>query len=337
LTRTHLSRTIDRDHIEPIWQALPLEARGVFAGRCGDHTGRWDRDHAVIVASWADAKRVAPRPFVYVEHGSGQSYDGHAGIERVGGYSAAAGLDDCSLFLSPNETVAKRWRFAYPNTRNEVVGCPRLDVARARHLLRDGGADSRTRRRDPYSAHSEAHPSVAFSFHWDCTIIPETRSAWPHYARGMRSTVDELRRRGYDLVGHGHPRDAGMLGRRWYRLGVPYWPDSMQVLTDADVLVADNTSLLWEFAAMGKPIVLLDAPWYRRDVEHGLRFWTHADAGPRVSDAESIPDAVDLAVRDSEQWRTNRRRAVDDVYSGLDGSCADRAAQAIMTTIGATR
>lgn len=308
-----------RDHIEPIWQALDPRFRGVFAGRCGTHNGRWARVNPVIVASWTDAHRVSPRPFVYVEHGSGQSYDGHAGIERIGGYSGAGRLDDCILFLCPNETIADRWRSQYPDTPAVAVGSPRLDVARARQPLRPTPPTST--------------PVVAFTFHWDCALIPEARSAWAHYARGMAATIAELQRRGYTVVGHGHPRDAELLPRRWARLRVDYWPDSMRVLTEADVLVADNTSLMWEAAAVDMPLVVLDCPHYRRDVEHGLRFWTHADAGVRVDNGADLADAVTLALSDPEPQRTNRRSAAVAVYSGLDGRAASRAVEAIRTVL----
>lgn len=95
-----------------------------------------------------------------------------------------------------------------------------------------------------------------------------------------------------------------------------------------------HNSLGWEFASTGRSVVLLDHPLWRPQVEHGLRFWTHADAGPRTSDPDRVADMVQLALLDVPEVRAAREAAVADVYAHTDGRAADRAAQAIRDTIG---
>jgi hypothetical protein len=53
-----------------------------------------------------------------------------------------------------------------------------------------------------------------------------------------------------------------------------------EVQRRAAVYVCDNSSSMYEFAATGRPVVVLDLPegrikgiGYRRNINHGLRFW----------------------------------------------------------------
>ena len=56
------------------------------------------------------------------------------------------------------------------------------------------------------------------------------------------------------------PREA----IRFYEAhGIEYVPDFDDVLRRADVYACDNSSTLYEFASTGRPVVVLNAPWYR--------------------------------------------------------------------------
>ncbi len=94
--------------------------------------------------------------------------------------------------------------------------------------------------------------------------------------------------------------------------------DFAQVLREAEVLVADNTSAQCLSAALGVRQVLLDCPWYARARER--RLWPRwaMDLGVEVSCAKQIPDAV-------------RRSYVPDVSAVVPhlGVAAERAAEAI--------
>jgi UDP-N-acetylglucosamine:LPS N-acetylglucosamine transferase len=94
------------------------------------------------------------------------------------------------------------------------------------------------------------------------------------------------------------------------------------------VYVCDNSSTIYEFAATGRPVVVLNGPHYRRDVHHGLRFWDAADVGIQVDHPRDLPDAIEEALRDPEPRRRAREAALGIVYAHRTGA-AQRAAAAL--------
>jgi len=203
------------------------------------------------------------------------------------------------------------------------VGCPKLDPwHRSASPSYAGGP-----------GHEEVRQRVvAVTFHWACSLVPETQWALPHYRPALTPLLAALRGVGADLLGHGHPRAWRPLRAEWGRLGVPAVADAARVLDQADVLVGDNTSLLYEFASLGRPVVVLNAPWYRRHVEHGLRFWNHVP-GRQVDHPDELPGAVLAALADPDGDRTVREAAVAAAYAHIDGRAAARAAAAIMEVL----
>lgn len=254
---------------------------------------------AVIVTSAADLSQAVRRGYervAYLEHGMGQTYG------NMPGYPGGRGRQHVGLFLSPNEHAASRDREAYPGARVEVVGDPAL--ASLPH-------------REP------GPPAVAVSFHWPCTLAPEAGTALRHY----RGVLGELAVQ-VPLIGHGHPRAAAQLERLWTGLGVEWVPDWHEVLRRADLYVCDNSSTLYEFASTGRPVVVLNAPWYRREVEHGLRFWQAADVGVQVDHPEQLEPAVRYALTDPPEQRRLRNQALRLVYAHPHDA-AERAARAL--------
>lgn len=301
----------------------------------------------VMVACWADAYDLFPfKRVVYVEHGAGQRYvgtDGH-------GYAGAPGLEHVVLFLCPGEPVAERWRAKY-RAAVETIGCPALDRHFDRTMPRNTagnaaqsvefGSDLQPGLPDDSSGDSsgfrpamsgrragdEGSPTVAVTWHWRCTICPETMPALPHYEAALPGVVASLSAAGVSVVGSSHPRAYGPLRRTWGRLGVPFEPDPDLVLAGASCVVADNTSLMYEAAALDIPVVALNAPWYRRDVPHGLRFWSHVP-GVQVNDPAELVDRVHEALDDAPPLRALRERAAAWVYAHR-GDAAARAVDAI--------
>jgi hypothetical protein len=102
------------------------------------------------------------------------------------------------------------------------------------------------------------------------------------------------------------------------------------------VLIADNTSLLYEMLYLGRKVVALNAPWYRRDVEHGLRFWEHAPPG-QVDNAAELVEQIDADFPDRLGQIVERELAISGhvygtaVSDGLDGL---RAATWLTTHLG---
>lgn len=312
------------DHLAPIVEALgdDLSVRWVARGRRG-RGGRWrpgERIGAALVASSVDARwvRGRARRVIHVEHGAGQVYvDGDA--DATGSYSGGAGMDHVDLFLTPSETSASRWRARYPDAAAVAVGCPRLD--------RFGPVASGTTRRRRHGT-----PVVAFTWHWDCLLVPETRTALPAWRRDMAATVLGLTAEGVRFIGHGHPR---LHGRRNVYADLPVeWVEHLDDVLDlADVLVADNTSALYEAAAVGLTTIVLNAPWYRRDVEHGLRFWS-APPGPMLDHPGELRFAIEHALLNPRWCADVRGRAVDAAYDGrVDAHASVRAAAAIVEAV----
>lgn len=258
---------------------------------------------------------MAPSPVVYVEHGAGQTYEGDPRGVAFPSYSGGTGLERAVLFVCPSETVAARWRARYPATPTVAVGAPKLD-----RWLREPPGHGLAR---------PSFPTVAFTFHWECALVPETRSAWRYYDEALPGLASGTE---WGFLGHGHPRIYGVLHRRWQKLGVSHTPDAGDVFTEADLLVADNTSLLYEFAALDRPVVVLNAPWYRRDVSHGLRFWDYPP-GLQCDRPADLAATVRRALEDPPEARAIRERAVAHAYAHLDGRAAERAAAAIMEVL----
>lgn len=297
------------DHLEPIWYRLAQDLRGTWHVKLPPAHQRpggvW------MVASYDDARALAGQRVVYVEHGAGQTYAPEPGARREQrGYSGGPGLDHVALFVCPSATVAARWTARYPRARVAVVGCPKLDVHH--------------RRADP----PPDPPTVAFTWHFNSPSgIPEAQSALGHYQRHLSATWAALGAAGVTVVASGHPRVRKRLQRLYGRLGVAVeWSDAA-LLRTAHLLVADNTSLLYEFASLDRPVVVLNAPTYRRHVHHGLRFWDQVP-GRQVDGPEGLAATV-LDELDHDTHAASRREAVAAVYDRCDGHASQRAATAI--------
>jgi hypothetical protein len=251
------------------------------------------------VSSYGDLRRArarAPERIARIEHGAGQSYAGAGGsAARHASYAGGRDASDVSLFLVPNEHSANRWRSAYPDARVEIVGSPILETLPAREL--------------------GPGPVVAVSFHVSFAIAPETTSAFRFYANAVR----DLARR-YRVIGHAHPLYLTDLADWYRRNGIELVSDFREVCRRADVYVADNSSTIFEFASTGRPVVLLNGPQFRRDVEHGLRFWRAATVGVQVDAPSELEPSIDAALEDGRELREARDRALRAVYAVRSGS-----------------
>ena len=293
-------------HILPIWQALDPSDRGILyvpaavapfvktAHQVAAHPTPSHRP--VIVAGAPDLRPVGKRPVVFVEHGTGQTY-----LTAHASYAGGPHRERVRLFLCPNERVAAANRATYPDVPAIVVGSPRVE--QLQRILPD------------------TLGPVVLAWHWNCDLTPETRTAFPQYRR----ILPELK----GSVGHGHPRLWGTLGRAYKAAGVvpvQWWDDVIRL--GPSVVVADNTSVMWEAAALNIPVVVVNASWYRRDVEHGLRFWEYSDVGPNVN----TPDDLLAVVNTVADWAgvyDVRRREVAGLLYGQSDRSAWRAADAI--------
>lgn len=320
------------DHLAPVWLALPEPVRGRFLvePHLEEHAcslgiqptvqGRPPRAPAypsprfagppALVASYGDVKvgrRLGYGPFAFIEHGAGQTYDGDPRRKpRSGSYSGGGDRDDNELVMVPNEHSAAAWRAAYPQTRVELVGSPRLDTLPAR---------------EPGPG-----PVVATSFHWDAAMVsPEAGTALGEYIPHLEALA-----RQFTMIGHCHPKGdwPRTMERIYRRAGIEFVPDFADVCRRADLYACDNSTTLFEFAATGRPVIVLNSKHYRRDVHHGLRFWEAAEVGINVNDPSELPASIRHALEDRPSQQEARERALSIVYAHRTGG-AVRAAAAI--------
>lgn len=307
------------DHLAPVFLALPKEKRGQFyvphglrsrADALGIQSIKGNHapgDGPVCVAAYNDLKRHAPedRPLILFEHGSGQSYSNkHTSYAGGVGYRKLVGL-----FVCPNNQAARRNKKQFPGCATAVVGSPKLDQY------------VNAPAREPNSP-----PVIAISFHWESIVCPETRSSYKHYMDALPELAEVF---GDRLLGHAHPRFASTIGPVYEKLGIEFVSEFDQVIQRADLYVVDNSSTLFEFAALDRPVVVMNAPWYRRSVNHGLRFWEFADIGLQVDEPADLLPTIQTALERPENVEARRREIIREVYPYL-GQAAEKAAEAVL-------
>ncbi len=316
------------DHLAPVWHALPTQVRGRFlveasladrarakgidavaiprpVHRPTHPSPRFDGPSA-LVASYGDIKegrRLGYGPFAFLEHGAGQTY----GRIRIGSYSGGPDRDDNELLLVPSEACAQVWERAYPGARVAIVGCPKLDELPRRE--------------------TGPGPTVAVSFHWPATGV----SSYAGTALGDYLEALPLLAARFRVIGHAHPKAdwPARMERRYRRIGIPFVADFEDVCRQADVYVSDNSSTIFEFAATGRPVVLLNARGWSRKAEFGLRFWSAAHVGINVWPGDDLGAAVESALADPPEQQRDREDALGLVY-GLRTNGAAAAATAII-------
>lgn len=312
-------------HAYPIHQALPDEIRGPLMGRgravVRGHELGLDIEEAVprkaemvMTASYEDARAVNPSPVILVNHGVGMRY---SDAPDHPSYSGGRDRSRVQLHLCPSERDAEVCR--RDGARAVAVGVGYLD-----RLM-----GQTQRRHDP--------PVVAWTHHADIHINSETRWAFPEY----QDVLKELGKRDdlpFQLVGHCHPRMLAFMRRFYPRAGIPFVEHFPDVIEQADILVVDNSSVAYEWAALGRPVVLLNASYYRRDVHHNLRFWSHVP-GLQVDRPEDVLDTIVRAIEDPPEARRLREEAVSHAYAGadgcslIDGRTVDRAVAAVVELV----
>lgn len=291
------------DHLMPVYTSLPEEVRGEFI------TGRWpvNPGRLTVVSSYGDYKR-SKGPVVFMEHGAGFSYG-----NKHTSYAGSTDRDRVVLFASTNEQVDSLNRAAHPRKKHVIIGSPKLDQWVAR------GSKQRSHR-----------PTVAFSFHWNCMVAPETRSAFPVYSDTLARMLRFPGKLKWDVIGHGHPRLWPQISKFWRYNKVQAEKEFFDVVTLSDVYVIDTSSTMYEFAALDRPVVVLNAPFYRKNVNHGIRFWKHVP-GIQVDHPRDLKAAIDEAVfRDG--FAAERKAATEFVYPYL-GEASRRAADAILDVL----
>lgn len=312
------------DHLLPIWNDLPKHVKDKFyVHKDAEIYAQYMKldytlyDHAIhndfmlrkniygVVASWGDLRRLGKGNVqaIYLEHGAGQTYNA-----RHNSYAGGKNRNNVILFLCPNKFVEKRNKEYYPDKATKIIGCPKLDVLHNKTFKIN-----------------KKEPIIGVSFHWDCKICPETLSTYEYYKAAIIETD-------YNILGHSHPRLWEIAKKHYRQNNISRTQFFSEVLERCDVYCVDNSSSLFEFASLNKPVVVLNAPWYRREVEHGLRFWEFADIGVNCDAPEDLNEAIKEAVKDTARQRKRRMKIIDEVYP-VRGNATQKAVEAIMDVI----
>lgn len=301
------------DHLLPIWEALPIEARGYLSIpeplRAGIDVGTdGPRGDIVLVASWGDAQTCRMwRKVALMEHGVGQTYR-ESGVVAHAAYAGADRCDRIDLFLCPNQRVADLNRTACPTARIEMIGDPHLD--RLQHTVV----------RNPVF-------DVGFTWHWDLKFgpdkphVPELQCTFDWWKPAVQRVAER-----WGVLGSAHPRAQASLFPRYRRMEVPTEAAFNRFVGSIKVLVCDNSSAMFYAAALGVPVVILNHPEYRRDVDHGLRFWEYADIGPQIGHLGDLPGVTADVLADPARWATRAHEVCAELFPMRDGLSAQRAA-----------
>lgn len=279
-------------HIQPIWTRLAIHNQtgmlyslGRTATTIGATQGTPTGDRPVLVAAARDLARIPKHcPVIYTTHGAGQCY---AGVPNSLINTTRQQLKQIRLALSPNDQWTANMHRLGVNT--VTVGAPKMDKHPTPPMRHDGP------------------PKVGMVFHWDQTTYPEAGSAFVEFAPAFAELASK-----FDVVATHHPRAGYQRTHRrsrrktrvdWYdEAGVTFTEHVGDVLAGSDVVVADNTSVLFEAAACGWPVVVLDSRRFRRSVDHGLRFWDWADIGPRTANPVDLVRSVEWAWNGVGEW-----------------------------------
>lgn len=278
-------------HLAPIWDELP---HGLKGWKCLDVSRQpmppqSEPDDIVMIAGADDA--FIDRRLVYVEHGAGQRYVNFESEKARKHYGI------------PSERV-----IAHIVPRQQMVDESPVPAFAAGAPICDG---------HPLFGEPD---TVAISFHWNAhRVCPEATNALAHYINDLGRLVVQWRRQGLHVYGHHHPRFPAM-AHHWEALRVPVI-SADEIRQRVNVLIADNTSLAYEMAYLGRNVVSLNAPWFRRDVEHGLRFWSHVP-GVAVDSPAELADLNPSNLKGAWRGETTEYVYGRAMNYGLDGKRA---------------
>ena len=279
-----------RRHLAPI--VGELETRG----HVRDNQADW-----VLTAGRLDALRLGRKGKspILVEHGAGQTYMLNG--QRVD----ASGVDpdpNVKLYLGPNAGVVDFMRGQLPGAQCEVVGSPALEQLSGQMR--------------PASERG----LVVFATHWQSGLpVKEAQTSWPWSLPIAKALHEEY---GDRFRMHAHPRIYSRVQSQSNRKRFhPTFADDWDLLApDTTVLVCDNSTIIWEAATLGIPVVLIDPPAWR-DAEHGLRFGDEAARFRRITDPAHAVDTV------------RRARLVDVSVFDIVSGATDRAADLIVHSV----
>lgn len=296
------------DHMIPIWNKLEDKYKGTFNVslsvleqrklKYGEFYLNRPSDNLTLVASWKDYCETKG-DVIFMEHGIGHNY-GNEHPAYVGG----KGKDRVVMFLNQHNLSQTTNRKAYPNAINEIIGTPKMDNINS------------------IDKKPNVKPIVCISFHWDCFVCNNTRSAYYYY----KDVISELaKNKEYTLIAHGHPRgDWKMMELN----GIKFYSDLNDIMNIADVYVNDNSSSMYEFMLTGKPVIVLNCPLYDRKKDTGIRFWRYI-GGMQVNNPCELHNTIMHTINHPDHLESTRKDIVNELYP-YHGHSAQRASEVIV-------
>jgi len=331
-------RTHFIDHLAPIWKAMDWRGKFYVPAGLVDYARAEGVEAIGLESQTGDPMAVVPpggtplvtcayhgmmqtltarpqRRVILMEHGVGITFG-----PTHNGYAGGQGMRrKVKLFLAPNEYIRNKTAKSLPHAAQVIIGTPKLDEWAGKF---EEGAQRK----------AEGKPVVCVAFHWDGSRVePEAGTAYPAY----KSILSELARQSrFTLIGHGHPKAMEMYAADYEAMGIEAVWDFREVMRRADLYINDCSSTMYEFLVTGKPVILLNAPWFRKEKRFGIRFWDYTDIGPQVNEAEELLSAIEMMLKYPGQFLAARAKAVHELYPHM-GTAATRAAAAIEGYCGA--
>jgi hypothetical protein len=281
------------EHIHAIHRHLDDGLRGetlTIRNPTLSHTKHWGRNDVVLVAGYPDIAAAGGRRCVMIEHGASQTYAGITNGSDAYYHPAPGGENrhpaNVVGYIGPRQDVIDAW-----GRPGFAAGCPVVD---------------------PYELFSPERV-CAISWHWNGALphkvgVPEAGTALAHYLDRLPAIIAELKANGWEVLGHRHPR-FNHLASVWRNLGVREAPID-EVRRRAQLLICDNSSVMAEMLHCGRRVIALNCPEYRRDVEHGLRFWSHVP-GQQVDGPDEL---IDLIREDSDNMGVVDLKVPEYIY-----------------------
>ena len=296
------------DHLAPIWNALPQENKTKFIvpktlyNYANDKLisnlisidnyesipklTKQDTNVVCSLHNYNQLKSTGKNVF-YFEHGAGQIYNcDHAS------YASGGGRKNVKKYFATNQICHDAF-IKNHNAESYIVGCAKLDQYSNRNWTKNN--------------------KICISFHWDCKVVPETQTSFFYYKDYLKKLQNSLKELGIELVGHGHPHSWDIFKYFYTSLEIPIMKNFDDIIEQCDMYIVDNSSTLFEFAATGKPVVVLNCPLYRKNIKHGMRFWEFADIGPQVDNANDLNKIV-IDLYSNDTFKERRQEITNIIY-----------------------
>lgn len=182
-------------------------------------------------------------------------------------------------------------------------------------------------------------PTVLYAPTWNLGLTSATMLG-PRLVELVRAEASDVNVliKPHPVIADWHPRWMSMWARlaaehRGVHLVLDTHADVVPYLLASDALVSDASSVIFEFLALDRPVVLITNPrraadpaWAPDDI-----VWRWRDLGDEIHDVRELPAAVAEALRHPDR-HAERRRAYADVLFGrfTDGRSHQRIAERLL-------